>query len=47
MSKPTEPKRGGYSGGPVPDDPRRAFWLLGALAVGLAVVAACWWMATA
>ena len=45
MSKPTEPKRGGYSGGPVLDDPKRGFWLLFAVSVAAFVVAVTVWIA--
>ena len=42
--KPTQGKRGGYSGGPVSNDPGRRFWLIFAVGVAALVVAVSVWM---
>ena len=44
MSKPTEGKRGGYSGGPASNDPGRRFWLIFAVSAAAFVVAVSLWM---
>jgi hypothetical protein len=40
MTKPTQGKRGGYSGGPASNDPSRRFWLIFAVGVAAFVVGA-------
>lgn len=45
MTPKKKAKRGGWSGGPVSNDPSRPFWLIFAVSGAAFVVAVCWWMA--